>query len=517
LDEFVVLHAGQHKRPLAIVSSGGTAVDLERNAVRCLENFSTGLRGAVSVEEFLQRGYAVIHLWRDGSASPYSRVLSQCLSSSAPTGQQQRQPAHHPLSVRTLGSLLRATTSDARIFGEGGGIGHHLEDGEKIVDGNEQDDIVATVLEQDWNHHNSENPSSYRRQDSEIILTRSVARSSRLLRALRERSAVLREGRLLTVRFRTVEEYLGRLELIARSVQDAHCLALFFLAAAVSDFYIPAEEKPEHKIQSREEEENGGDDAGDGATSRGDGDGKDLILRLRPVPKALGVLRSEWAPHGFVVSFKLETDPAVLRTKAGRAMDQYGSHLVIGNLLQSRHEKVWVLSPPTFAPNDASTAAASTADASPSSSSSPSPPPSTRASFVEVARPQPSSFPALDSVGDRNGEEDDGGIRSEEDSLESSIVDFVVQSHFEYISYRLYVGSSSGDAGSCNAADGGGYRAAVRAREALSTRQERLRKRRLWLEVQEWGCRAAELILALGLSYAINSTLQRRVLLARGK
>jgi phosphopantothenate-cysteine ligase len=44
-----------------------------------LDNFSTGLRGAISVEGFLKHGYAVVHLWRQGSASPYGRVLSQSL------------------------------------------------------------------------------------------------------------------------------------------------------------------------------------------------------------------------------------------------------------------------------------------------------------------------------------------------------------------------------------------------------------------------------------------------------
>ena len=49
LRSFVVLHASHH-RPIALVSSGGTAADLEVNSVRCLDNFSTGKRGAISVE-----------------------------------------------------------------------------------------------------------------------------------------------------------------------------------------------------------------------------------------------------------------------------------------------------------------------------------------------------------------------------------------------------------------------------------------------------------------------------------
>ncbi len=49
LQSFVIRHASQH-RPIALVSSGGTAADLEVNSVRCLDNFSTGKRGAISVE-----------------------------------------------------------------------------------------------------------------------------------------------------------------------------------------------------------------------------------------------------------------------------------------------------------------------------------------------------------------------------------------------------------------------------------------------------------------------------------
>jgi len=72
LDAFTTRHQSHH-RPIVLVTSGGTATDLEVNSVRFLDNFSTGLRGAVSAEQFLRRGYAVIHLWREGSAAPYTR------------------------------------------------------------------------------------------------------------------------------------------------------------------------------------------------------------------------------------------------------------------------------------------------------------------------------------------------------------------------------------------------------------------------------------------------------------
>lgn len=78
--------------------------------------------------------------------------------------------------------------------------------------------------------------------------------------------------------------------------------ALIYLAAAVSDFYVPASEMETHKIQS------------------GDHDG--LVLNLRNVPKCMGLLRKTWAPEAFVVSFKLETDPDMLVKKAVRAIEK---------------------------------------------------------------------------------------------------------------------------------------------------------------------------------------------------
>ena len=53
---------------------------------------------------------------------------------------------------------------------------------------------------------------------------------------------------------------------------------------AVSDFYIPFNEMSEHKIQSSREP---------------------LVLTLKPVPKMLKPLVSDWCPNAFVISFKV--------------------------------------------------------------------------------------------------------------------------------------------------------------------------------------------------------------------
>lgn len=59
-----------------------------------------------------------------------------------------------------------------------------------------------------------------------------------------------------------------------------------------------------------------------------------LTLELSQVPKVLGTLTHDWAPSAFVVSFKLETDALILLSKASGAIEKYGVHMVVANLLQ---------------------------------------------------------------------------------------------------------------------------------------------------------------------------------------
>jgi hypothetical protein len=68
-------------------------------------------------------------------------------------------------------------------------------------------------------------------------------------------------------------------------------------------------------------------------------------LTLQRVPKALGTLRAVWAPAAMVVSFKLETDEALLAGKAAGAVAAYGVHLVVGNMLHTRKERVYLVEP----------------------------------------------------------------------------------------------------------------------------------------------------------------------------
>eukprot|EP00996_Jenningsia_fusiforme_P002909 NODE_3718_length_929_cov_16.938636_g3418_i0.p1 GENE.NODE_3718_length_929_cov_16.938636_g3418_i0~~NODE_3718_length_929_cov_16.938636_g3418_i0.p1 ORF type:complete len:259 (-),score=31.60 NODE_3718_length_929_cov_16.938636_g3418_i0:65-841(-) len=72
LDSFFAAQM-QENRNIVVVTSGGTTVPLEKQTVRFIDNFSSGNRGAASVEEFLARGYAVVFLYRRGSMFPFIR------------------------------------------------------------------------------------------------------------------------------------------------------------------------------------------------------------------------------------------------------------------------------------------------------------------------------------------------------------------------------------------------------------------------------------------------------------
>ena len=60
---------------VALVTSGGTQVPLEKRQVRFIENFSTGSRGASSAEYFLKNQYFVIYLHRKGCVFPFTKHL----------------------------------------------------------------------------------------------------------------------------------------------------------------------------------------------------------------------------------------------------------------------------------------------------------------------------------------------------------------------------------------------------------------------------------------------------------
>lgn len=316
---FIDAHQAAGRR-VVLVTSGGTTVPLERQTVRFIDNFSAGTRGATSAEYFLEAGYAVIFLHRQFSLLPYSRHYS------------------HTPTACFLDFLHE----------EQGGAG-----GGRVV----------------------ANPEH----------------AARMLGVLRKYRAARQGNMLLMLPFVTITDYLYELRAVARLMRPLGPRGLLYLAAAVSDFFVPPERMAEHKIQStnaldsgaappaakkrkqgQEQEQEQAEPIGplpDGqepppptttTTTAADDDGetfdnfdssprvprsKRLVVDLDPVPKFLKNLVDGWAPQGMIVSFKLETDPAILVHKARYSLDRYQHHLVIGNLLATRKWEVVFVAP----------------------------------------------------------------------------------------------------------------------------------------------------------------------------
>ncbi|XP_027720402.1 phosphopantothenate--cysteine ligase [Vombatus ursinus] len=129
-------------------------------------------------------------------------------------------------------------------------------------------------------------------------------------------------GTFLAVEFTTLNDYLHLLQAAAQALSPLGSSAMFYLAAAVSDFYVPASEMPEHKIQS----------------SRGP-----LQITMKMVPKMLSPLVKDWAPKAFVISFKLETDPSLVIDHARRALKTYCHQVVVANILDSHRSYVIIV------------------------------------------------------------------------------------------------------------------------------------------------------------------------------
>jgi len=149
---------------------------------------------------------------------------------------------------------------------------------------------------------------------------------------------------LLLLSFTTVNEYLWLLRELAMQMQPLGPNGLFYLAAAVSDFFVPAERMVEHKIQSSEEFNASTTNPTGERPPAAHMDGKRLVIDLDPVPKFLKQLVDVWAPRSMIISFKLETDPSLLAQKARHALEKYSHHLVIGNLLMTRKWEVLFVS-----------------------------------------------------------------------------------------------------------------------------------------------------------------------------
>ncbi|OCH88413.1 phosphopantothenate-cysteine ligase [Obba rivulosa] len=247
-------------RRVVLVTSGGTTVPLELNVVRFLDNFSAGTRGATSAEYFLKAGYAVIFMHRQFSLQPFSR--------------------HYSHSTHPFLDFLELDSAETE-------------------------------------------PSNVAGSDATRISVKPSERKQ-LIEVLAAYKAVQKAGTLHTLTFVTVNDYLWLLRAVAQELSVLGRSSMYYLAAAVSDFFLPRQRMAEHKIQS-----------GKGS----------LHIEMDQVPKILKSLVDEWTREGFVVSFKLETDTSILIPKARAALARYGHQVVIGNDLHTRKYQVVFVSP----------------------------------------------------------------------------------------------------------------------------------------------------------------------------
>ncbi|KAK5663202.1 hypothetical protein OQA88_6620 [Cercophora sp. LCS_1] len=178
--------------------------------------------------------------------------------------------------------------------------------------------------------------------------------AAKMLDVLRKYRDAKDRHMLLALPFVSISDYLHELRSISNLMRPLGRLGLLYLAAAVSDFFVPPDRMSEHKIQStdaadsvaakkaaQEEEETFDNFDSSPRVPRS----KRLVVDLDPVPKFLKNLVEGWSPEGMIVSFKLETDPKILVHKARYSLDRYQHHLVIGNLLSTRKWEVVFVAP----------------------------------------------------------------------------------------------------------------------------------------------------------------------------
>lgn len=145
-----------------------------------------------------------------------------------------------------------------------------------------------------------------------------------ILPVLTKYNAAKESQKFLQVGFTTLSDYLWLLKTICETLPSFGSHAMIYLAAAVSDFYVPATQMPTHKMQSQ-----------DGAPT----------IQLDLVPKILQPLVSSWVPNAYVISFKLETDENILIKKARGALLKYKHKIVLANLMDTRRSRVVAVTP----------------------------------------------------------------------------------------------------------------------------------------------------------------------------
>lgn len=147
---------------------------------------SPGTRGATSAEYFLKQGYAVIFMHRQFSLQPFSRNYSH---------------STHP--------FLDFLEIDAAL-------------------------PSSSTIDSAYPYSNDPSPIA-----AQPHITVKTSERATLLSVLRAYKAVHAEGTLHTLTFVTVNDYLYLLRAVSKEMKRLGPTAMYYLAAAVSDFFLP--------------------------------------------------------------------------------------------------------------------------------------------------------------------------------------------------------------------------------------------------------------------------------------
>lgn len=484
----------------------------------------------------------MIHLQREGSASPFGRLVADALNGSLEGGSDGdhaasvKSLAHHGPTFGALGQLFDCGENDP-AGGDGGlRLNFELEHEDKCSNVNRANHFASNSSDP-WMYSNATNSqedastsvpktnskSSLNKRHGYLSLNSRLVHSHRLQSALRERNRIVRHGLLLTVTFRTVEDYLSKFQMCCEAVNICGTLGLVYLAAAVSDFYIPKDKRAIHKIQSRDYglqssahsssgesvTSFGAEDGGNQVSNAGGienqrssqlGEGNTLTLTLYPVPKVIPSLRKKWCPLAFVVSFKLETDASILRDKSVIAMEKNNVHLVIGNELATRHEKVYLLSRQY---NTSSTAILVSGDAT------------TEPDDDFGAGELPEGYHVTQVTASHAFASSSSTLHGPRgiDALENATIEHVVRHHFYYISQCIGDEECSKlptlPSAAAVAVDGTA-KAAARHAARMEESYRQLRNERLKMKVKELAWSAVGSALGMAISYGVARMLQRQ-------
>ncbi|KAH8584141.1 phosphopantothenoylcysteine synthetase [Cryptosporidium sp. chipmunk genotype I] len=141
--------------------------------------------------------------------------------------------------------------------------------------------------------------------------------------------------RMFLMEFGSVHEYFNGMDYIISHCAKFPDSFIFFLAAAVSDFYIPENLLPKNKISASSDASL---DLENGSKT------PSITLELYSTPKYARCIRNK-LPYCFLVLFKLETEFEILFKKSDNLLKICDANAICANLLQDRRDSVIILTP----------------------------------------------------------------------------------------------------------------------------------------------------------------------------